>query len=112
MSPQECTELLAVRSVGRLAFTIGLGVLVPAWFLLRIPAQWIADKEFDKEPDWVGVGYPITEGGALLIIVMLILAWFARRRFESRAAPVVPWLPTIYLVALGVGWFFMTAKPT
>ena len=97
----------------RLAFTVGLAVLVPAWFLLRIPAQWIADKEFpDKEPDWVGVGYPITEGGALLIIVMLILAWFARRKYESWTAAVVPWLPTVYLVALGVAWFFMTAKPT
>jgi hypothetical protein len=96
----------------RLAFTIGLAVLVPAWFLLRIPAQWIDDKEFPKnEPDWVGVGYPVTEGGALLIIVMLILAWFARRNYDSRTAAVVPWLPTIYLVALGVAWFFMTAKP-
>jgi hypothetical protein len=95
-----------------LAFKIGLFVLVPAWFLLRIPAQWIDDKEFpDHEPGWVGVGYPVTEGGALLIIVMLILAWFARRRLESRTAAVVPWLASVYLVALGVAWFAMSAKP-
>ena len=96
----------------RLAFMVGLLVLVPAWFLLRIPAQWIDNKEFGKdEPGWVGVGYPVTEGGAVLIIVMLILAWFSYRKFESRAAAVVPWLPTIFLVALGVAWFAMTAKP-
>jgi hypothetical protein len=96
----------------RLAFMIGLVVLIPAWILLRIPAQWIADKEFGKdEPGWVGVGYPVTEGGAVLIIVMLILAWFAGRKLESRAAAVVPWLPTVFLVALGVAWFAMTAKP-
>ena len=95
-----------------LAFKIGLLVLVPTWFLLRIPAQWIDNKEFPHhEPGWVGVGYPVTEGGAVLIIVMLILAWFARRKLDSRTAAVVPWLATIYLVALGVAWFAMSAKP-
>ena len=96
----------------RLAFRVGLFVLVPAWILLRIPAQWIDSKEFpDDEPGWVGVGYPVTEGGLLLIIVMLILGWFAKRKLESRAAAAVPWLPTIFLVALAVAWFAMTAKP-
>ena len=95
-----------------LAFKIGLLVLVPAWFLLRIPAGWISSKEFpDHEPGWVGVGYPVTEGGAVLIIVMLILAWFSRRKLESWTAAVVPWLASVYLVALGVAWFAMSAKP-
>ena len=95
-----------------LSFKVGVFVLVPAWFLLRIPAQWIASKEFpDNEPGWVGVGYPVTEGGALLIIIMLILAWFGRRTLKSRAAAVVPWLAGVYLVALGVAWFAMSAKP-
>ena len=95
-----------------LAFKVGLLVLVPAWFLLRIPAQWIANKEFpDNEPGWVGVGYPVTEGGAVLIIVMLVLAWLSRRKLESRSAAVVPWLATVYIVALGIAWFAMSAKP-
>jgi hypothetical protein len=109
----------AGRSVGqqtlllrRLTFRIGLFVLVPAWVVLRLPAQWVDDKEFPHhEPGWVGVGYPVTEGGAVLIIVMLILAWLALRRPESRAAAVVPWLAAVYLVALGVAWFAMSAKP-
>ena len=95
-----------------LAFKVGLLVLVPAWFLVRIPAQWIANKEFpDNEPGWVGVGYPVTEGGAVLIIVMLVLAWLSRRKLESRTAAVVPWLATVYIVALGIAWFAMSAKP-
>jgi hypothetical protein len=95
-----------------LAFKIGLFVLVPAWILLRIPAQWIDNKEFPKhEPGWVGVGYPVSEGGLLLIILMLVLGWISRRRRESRAAAVVPWLAILFLVALGVAWFAMTAKP-
>ena len=95
-----------------LGFKIGLLVLVPAWFLLRIPAAWIDSKEFPHhEPGWVGVGYPVTEGGAVLIVVMLILAWFSRRKLESRTAAVVPWLATVYLAALAVAWWVMTTKP-
>jgi hypothetical protein len=95
-----------------LAFKIGFFVLVPAWILLRIPAQSIASKEFPHhEPGWVGVGYPITEGGALLIILMLVLGWISRGKRDSRAAAVVPWLATLFLIALGVAWFAMSAKP-
>ena len=95
-----------------LAFKIGFFVLVPAWILLRIPAQTIDNKEFPHhEPGWVGVGYPVTEGGALLIILMLVLGWISRRKRDSRAAAVVPWLATLFLVALGVAWFAMSAKP-
>jgi hypothetical protein len=95
-----------------LAFKIGLFVLVPAWVLLRVAAGWIDSKEFPHhEPGWVGVGYPVTEGGLLLIVVMLILGRLSARRRETRTAAVVPWLATIYLVALGIAWFAMTAKP-
>ena len=96
----------------RLTFRVGLFVLVPAWFVLRLPAQWIDNKEFPHdEPGWVGVGYPVTEGGALLIIVMLILAWMSTRRAQTRAAAIVPWLAVLYVLALGVAWFAMSAKP-
>lgn len=96
----------------RLTFTVGLAVLVPAWILMRVAAQWVDNKEFPShEPGWLGVGYSVSEGGLLLIVVMLILAWLSRRRLESRAAAVVPWLASVYLVALGIAWFAMSAKP-
>jgi hypothetical protein len=95
-----------------LTFWIGLVVLVPAWVVMRVAGGWIDSKEFpDDEPGWVGVGYIVSEGGLLLIIVMLILAWLARRKVESRTAAVVPWLASLYLVALGVAWFAMSGKP-
>jgi hypothetical protein len=95
-----------------LAFWIGFVVLVPAWALMRVAGGWIDSKEYPQhEPGWVGVGYIVSEGGALLIIVMLILAWLGRRRLESRTAAVVPWLASVYLVALGVAWFAMSGKP-
>jgi cytochrome bd-type quinol oxidase subunit 1 len=96
----------------RLAFRIGLLVLVPSFLLMRIAGQWIADKEFpDKGPGWLDVGFIVTEPGAVLVLVMLILAWLGSRRRESRVAVVVPWLATIYIVALGIAWFAMSAKP-
>jgi hypothetical protein len=96
----------------RLAFRIGLFVLIPAFLLMRIAAQWIGDKEYPKKsPGWMDVGFIVTEPGALLVIVTLILAWLASRRESSRTAAIVPWLATIYLVALGIAWFAMSAKP-
>jgi len=97
-----------------LAFKIAFFVLVPAFIVMRAAAQWILDKEYPgghDEPGWVGVGFIVTEPGALLIIVLLVLAFLASRRPTFRAAAAVPWLATIYLVALGVAWFAMTGKP-
>jgi type IV secretory pathway VirB2 component (pilin) len=96
----------------RLAFWIGLVVLVPSFLLMRVAAGWIADKEYpDKTPGWVDTGFIVTEPGAVLVLVMLILAWFASRRAGSRVAVAVPWLAMIYIVALGIAWFAMSAKP-
>jgi hypothetical protein len=92
----------------------GLLGVIPAFILMRAGAQWIVDKEYPgghNEPGWVGVGYIVTEPGAILVLVMLILAWVATRRPTFRAAVAVPWLASIYLVALGVAWFAMSARP-
>jgi uncharacterized membrane protein (UPF0182 family) len=97
----------------RLAFRVGVFVLIPAYILMRAAAQWIDSKEYPHghEPGWVGVGFAVTDIGAILIIILLILAWLAARRRESRVAAVVPWLATVYVLALGVAWFAMSAKP-
>ena len=96
-----------------LTFWVGFLVLVPSFILMRGAAFWIVDKEFPgghHEPGWVGVGFVVTEPGALLVLVMVILAWLARSP-SSRLAVAVPWLASILLVALGVAWFAMSAKP-
>lgn len=95
------------------AFRIGLFVLLPTWILMRVAAQWIDDKEYPNghEPGWVGVGFIVSDAGALVVLALLVLAWFGRRRYDSRAAAVVPWLASLYAVALAVAWFAMSAKP-
>jgi len=93
--------------------TFLLGV-VPSWILMRAGAAWIGDKEFpDKAPGWVDVGFLVSEPGAILLIIVGILAWLAaRKQGVGRAAMAVPVLASIYLVALGVAWFAMSAKPS
>mgnify|MGYP001152070708 FL=1 len=96
--------------IGLKTFLLGV---IPGWILMRVGAGWIADKEFpDKTPGWVDVGFVVSEPGALLLIGLGVLAWAAtRRQGGGRAALVVPILATIYLVALAIAWWAMSAKP-
>jgi hypothetical protein len=97
----------------RVSFRVGILVLLPAWILMRVGAQWIDDKEYPNghEPGWVGVGFLVSDVGAIVVLTLLVLGWFARRRADSRAAAVVPWLAALYAAALVVAWFAMSAKP-
>jgi hypothetical protein len=98
----------------RLAFWTFLLVVVPAWILMRAGAQWIADKEFPsgKTPGWVDVGFAVSEPGLLILIPLGILAWLsARRGGRGRLAAAVSILAPIYIAALVVAWFAMSAKP-
>jgi hypothetical protein len=96
-----------------LAFRALLGLVLPAWILMRVGAQLIVDKEFPQNaPGWVDVGFAVSEPGLVLLVVTGILAGVAARRGGTgRAAGAVAVLAPIYLVALGVAWFAMSAKP-
>jgi hypothetical protein len=99
--------------LSRLAFRTWLLAVVPSWILMRVTAEWILGKEFpDKAPGWVDVGFTVSEGGGLLLLVLGAIAWrSARREGTGRAATVVPWLASIVVLALGVAVFAMSAKP-
>ena len=96
-----------------LAFRVTLGLVIPAWILMRVGAQLIVDKVFPSNaPGWVDVGFAVSEPGLILVIAIGILsALAARRGGTGRAAGAVAVLAPIYLVALGVAWFAMSAKP-
>jgi hypothetical protein len=101
-------ELLA-----RVSLKTFLLAVIPGWIAMRVGGGWIAGKEFPKdEPGWVGVGYVVSEGGALLLIALGILSWVSvRRQGGGRAAVVVPVLAGVYLVALGIAWWAMSTTP-
>jgi len=88
-----------------------LGVL-PAWLLMRIGAEWLAGKEFPDgvdTPGWIGVGYIVSDGTAVLLIVTGILALLSVRR--GRVMLAVPILATVCVLGYAVAWFAMSGKP-
>lgn len=100
---------------GRVAFRALLFVAFPAWWVMRVGAQWIYSREgldeLDPEPDWVGVGFVTADFGGLLLLVSIVLAGLAargQRRVLGRIATV---LAAIVLVAYLVATWAMTAKP-
>ena len=111
---------LAVRKRGahaamlsRVAFRTLIFVVLPSWIVMRVGAQLIADKEFpDKTPGWVDVGFVVSEPGLVLLIALGALAWVsARRGGVGRASMAVTILAPVYLAALAVAWWAMSAKP-
>ena len=106
----------------RLGFKSLLFVAFPAWWLMRIPGQWIASKEgFDgtgEEPGWLGIGYITAEAGGLLILISLILTGLGVRRMRGAEQPsaslmvrIGTVLVTIVLAAYLVAVWAMSAKP-
>ena len=93
------------------AFRTMLLLVWPAYVLMRVAAQWILSREgLDKNtPGWVGVGFVVSDAGLLVLLVLTLLGWLALRR--DRLAPWFAGLAVLYLVALGVAWFAMSAKP-
>jgi hypothetical protein len=95
-------------------WTFLLGI-VPSWILMRAGAQWILNKEFPHgaaTPGWVSVGFAVSEGGGILLLVIGILTWLWKRRGGTGSLGlVVPVLASVCLVALGVAWFAMSGKP-
>ncbi len=99
--------------LSRLAFRTLIFAVVPSWIVMRVGAGLIADKEFpDKTPGWVGVGFVVSEPGLILLIALGVLAWVsARRGGVGRASVALAILAPVFLAALAVAWWAMSAKP-
>ena len=118
------TSLAAAWRSGSLALTrlgyraLLLGV-IPAWIVMRLSADWIADKEGLEDADlaWIDIGFMVTDPGSLILIAATVLGGLAARRADepgdnpmitARIATVlVGLLLVLYLVAV----WAMTAKP-
>ena len=118
--------VLAWRATGehraaltRFAFRTLLFAGIPAWFVMRIGAEWIYSKEYsgDNDPTWVGVGYAIAEPSGLLILIATILTYLGARRLRSGGggggmAKVATVLATIAVAFFVVAIWAMTTKPS
>jgi len=113
------TELVSARSedpsrLRRIAFLTLLFVGVPAFFAMRLGAEWIHSKEFgssSEDPDWVGIGYSTSDGGGVILLVSLVLAGVAASRAKPGFAKAAGILMSIALAAWLVTVWAMGAKP-
>ena len=104
-------------------YRVLLYAALPAFLVMRVAAEWIADKEGysdlpdDAVPDWIGIGYLASDLSALLLIISLITSGIAvrraRRAGESNGtqARVATVLVSIMLVAYLIAIWAMTTKP-
>jgi hypothetical protein len=103
----------------RLGFWALLAVALPAWIVMRIGAGWIESKENfgDDEPDWLGIGYLVSEAGLLLLIIAIIVTGLGVRRLRAAAegtsslTRIGGVLATLLLIAYTVAMWAMSAKP-
>jgi hypothetical protein len=95
----------------RVAFATTLAAVWPGYIVMRVGAQWVLTHENldTNSPSWVGVGFVISDAGILVLLLLTLFGWLSRRR--AWAGTALAGLSSLYLVALGVAWFYMSAKP-
>ena len=106
----------------RVAYRALLLAAIPSWIVMRLSAQWIADKEgltdLDEPPAWVDIGFLTSEPTLLLLIAATVCAGIAARRARegggrsfgglNKTALV---LVTITLLAYVLAIWAMSTKP-
>jgi hypothetical protein len=102
----------------RFAFRTILIGAIPAYLVMRVGAEWIADKEnlTDSEAAWIGIGYGTADGGLLVLIITTVLAGLAARRARRGGQPtaLVRWtygLTLLLIAAYAVALWAMATKP-
>jgi uncharacterized membrane protein len=105
---------LALRSITLAVF--------PAFIVLRASAEWLSDKEgyadLDEPPDWIDIGYMVSDTGFLLLLIASLLGYLAMRKARaggdgpSALVKVAAVLIALLLVMNVVAVWAMTTKPS
>jgi hypothetical protein len=72
----------------RLGYRALLAVALPGYIVMRAGAEWIADKEGytakgAPSPDWLGIGFAVADGGALLLLIALVVGGIGASRVRK-----------------------------
>jgi uncharacterized membrane protein len=109
----------------RNGFRTLLYAALPSYLVLRISADWIADKEGwndvpdDAVPAWIDIGYITTDVGLLFLLTSLLASGLTVRRLGKAGAEagspvsarIATVLVSILLVAYLIAIWAMTTKP-
>jgi phosphoglycerol transferase MdoB-like AlkP superfamily enzyme len=103
----------------RFGFRALLFIALPAWFLMRIGAEWIYSKEGftgEDEPGWLGIGYITADLGGILLLLSIILTGLGVRQLRGERETSVlvrsgSVLATVALLAYIVAVWAMSGKP-
>jgi hypothetical protein len=114
-------EPRAAAQQARFAFLTLLVVAFPAWLTMRLGAEWIYSRQgwgqVDDEPAWIGIGYMTADGGAVLLLLSIVLSGLGARRLRrteagaSTLARVSTVLVTVAVIAYVVAVWAMSGKP-
>lgn len=113
-------EPRAALQQARFGFWTLLLVAFPAWWVMRLGAQWIYSRQGwtgDDEPAWLAIGFVTAEGGGLLLLASIVLSGLGARRLRrsggegSTLVRVSTVLVTLAVVAYVVAAWAMSAKP-
>jgi hypothetical protein len=102
----------------RFAYRTLLFLVLPAFIVMRIGAQWVLNKSpWDgADPRWVQIGGVAADLGGAVLIVALVLAGISLRRADYRTggtrARVITVVTLLLMAAYLVAIWAMTAKPT
>jgi uncharacterized membrane protein len=66
----------------RLGYRALLFLALPSYIVMRVGSEWILSKEdlTNSNATWLNIGFPIADGGAVLLLVAIILTAMAIRR--------------------------------
>jgi hypothetical protein len=104
----------------RLGYWSLLAVALPGYIVMRIGAEWIYSREHlddlpGGDPSWIGIGYAVADGGALLLLIALAVGGVGVRRLRTgggtgllKASTVIS---ILLLAAYVVAIWAMSAKP-
>ena len=105
-------------AITRFGFRTLLYAGIPAYFVMRIGAEWIYSKEYsgDNDPGWIGIGYGTADLGGILILIATILTWLGARRLRSGGggglAKTGTVLATLVIALYVIAIWAMTTKPS
>ena len=103
----------------QLSYKTLLFVGLPAWFVMRIGAQWVYAEEgwddVEEEPAWLGIGWVTADLGGILLLIALVLGgvglWRARSGGGGGLLKASAVIATLLLAVYVIAVWAMSGKP-